>query len=252
VYRVVLTRSRTASWDGADIHRASAAKIRRIFAKVEGGRQRMNGTWMVALVAGALVGAVATPWLTSQGLAQLARIDAARKGLALASAVAGGGAGAAAIVTSYRAGTWWLVPALLVWGCALVAAASCDAVTQRIPTPLVRQAAVGTSVLLAVNLAVHGDWRGLIIGGLAAAAAGAVLLLCWRFAGAGFGDVRLAALGGLGLGHATHHGLLWALVAFTVITLTQAVITLMRGGDRRSTFPYGPALAVGFLFAATL
>ena len=152
---------------------------------VEGGPQRMNGTWMVALVAAALIGAVATPWLTTHGLAQLARVDAVRPGLVLASAAAGGGAGAAAIVTSHRAGTWWLVPALLVWGCALVAAASCDAVTQRIPTPLVRQAAVGTGVLLTVGLAVHGDWRGLLISGVAAAAAGAVLLLCWRFAGAG-------------------------------------------------------------------
>ena len=28
MYRVVLTRSRTGSWDGADIHRAGAAKVR--------------------------------------------------------------------------------------------------------------------------------------------------------------------------------------------------------------------------------
>ncbi|MDT0276046.1 peptidase [Blastococcus goldschmidtiae] len=212
----------------------------------------MNGTWGVASVAAAMVGAAATPWLTTCGLAQLSRVDAVQPGLLLASAAAGGGAGAAAIVTSHRAGTWWLAPALLVWGCALVAGAACDAVTQRVPTPLVRQSAVGTGVLLTVGLAVHGDWRGLLLSGAAAAVAGAVLLLCWRFAGAGFGDVRLATLGGLGLGHATHHGLLLALVAFTVITLTQAVITLMRGGDRQSTFPYGPALTVGFLLAATL
>lgn len=210
----------------------------------------MNGTW-VAWGAGALIGAAATPRLTRYGLAQLARIDADRPCLVLASAVAGGGAGAAAIMASSRAETWWLVPALLVWGCTLVAAASCDAVTQRIPTPLVRQAAVGTGVLLTVGFAVHGDWRGLLISGLSAAAAGAVLLLCWRFAGAGFGDVRLAVLGGLGLGHATHRGLLLALAAFSLITVTQAVVTLLRGGDRRSTFPYGPALAAGFLLAAT-
>ncbi|GAB3364411.1 prepilin peptidase [Modestobacter lapidis] len=220
--------------------------------EVKGGPQRMNGTWMVASAAGALVGATATPWLTTRGLAQLSRVEAVRPGLLLASAAAGGGAGAAAIVTSHRAEAWWLVPALLVWGCALVAAASCDAVTQRIPTPLVRQAAVGTGILLTVGFAVHGDWRSLLTSGLAAAAAGVVLLLCWRFAGAGFGDVRLAVLGGLGLGHATHRGLLLALAAFSLITVTQAVVTLMRDGDRRSTFPYGPALAAGFLLAATL
>ncbi|SOC50045.1 hypothetical protein SAMN05660748_2783 [Blastococcus aggregatus] len=107
-------------------------------------------------------------------------------------------------------------------------------------------------MLLTAGSAAHGDWRGLLLSGLAAAAAGAVLLLCWRFAGTGFGDVRMAALGGLGLGHATHQGLWLAFVAFTVITVTQAVISLMRSGDRQTTFPYGPALAVGFLLAATL
>lgn len=212
----------------------------------------MNGTWMVALVAGALLGGAATPRLTAQGLAQLARVDAARPGLALASAVAGGGAGAVAIMTSHRAGTWWLVPALLVWGCALVAAASCDAVTQRIPTPLVRQAALGTGVLLAVGLAVHGDWRGLFISGVASAAAGSVMLFCWRFAGVGFGDVRLAVLGGLGLGHTTQLGLIVAVAVFALITLVQAVVTLARGGDRHATFPYGPGLAISFLLAAAL
>jgi leader peptidase (prepilin peptidase)/N-methyltransferase len=109
-----------------------------------------------------------------------------------------------------------------------------------------------TSALLTVGLGVHSDWQGLLISLAAAAASGLTLLLCWRFAGAGFGDVRLATLGGLGLGHATHRGLLVALAAFALITMTQAMIVLMRGGSRRNTFPYGPALAVGFLLAASL
>jgi leader peptidase (prepilin peptidase)/N-methyltransferase len=99
---------------------------------------------------------------------------------------------------------------------------------------------------------VQGDWSGLVISAVAAVASGLTLLLCWRFAGAGFGDVRLATLGGLGLGHATHRGLLVALAAFALITVTQAAITLMRGGNHRSSFPYGPALAIGFLLAASL
>ena len=212
----------------------------------------MNGTWVAASVAAALVGAAATPRLTTYGLALLARRDAARTGLRLATAVAGGGAGIVAIVTAHRAGTWWLAPALLFWACALVAAASCDAVTQRIPTALVRQASVSTAVLLTVVLAAHREWRGLLISGVAAAAAGSVLLLCWRFAGAGFGDVRLAVLGGLGLGHATPHGLVVALAAFTLLTLVEAGVTLAQGGDRHTTFAYGPGLATGFLLAASL
>ena len=193
-----------------------------------------------------------TPVLAARGLAQLARQEAASRVLRLAGGLGGGAAGAAAMATSHRAGTWWLLPALLVWGCALVAAACCDAVTQRVPTPLVRQAGSVTCVLLTVGLAVQSDWTGLVISGAAAVVSGLTLLLCWRFAGAGFGDVRLATLGGLGLGHATHRGLLVALGAFALITATQAVITLLRGGNRRSTFPFGPALALGFLLAASV
>ena len=63
--------------------------------------------------------------------------------------------GAAAIVTLHRTETWWLSPALLVWGWALVAAACCDAVTQRVPTPLVRQAGGVTCVVLTAGLAVQ-------------------------------------------------------------------------------------------------
>ena len=212
----------------------------------------MVSSWLGAGVVAALIGTVATPVLTTRGLAQLARHEAGSRNLRLAGALGGGTAGAAATVTSYRAATWWLLPALLVWGCALVAAACCDAGTQRVPTSLVRRGALVTSALLAIGLGIQSDWPGLVISGIAALASGLTLLLCWRFAGAGFGDVRLATLGGLGLGHATHRGLLVALAAFALITVTQAVIILMRGGNRRSTFPYGPALAIGFLLAASL
>jgi leader peptidase (prepilin peptidase)/N-methyltransferase len=212
----------------------------------------MISLWLGAAAAAAVTGAVATPVLAARGLAHLGRPDAMNRGVSLAGALGGIAAGAAAMATTHRTGIWGLAPVLLVWGCALVAAACCDAVTQRVPTALVRQAGVVTCTVLAVVLAVHGDWPGLALSGVAALASGLVMLLCWRFAGAGFGDVRLATLGGLGLGHATHRGLLLALAAFTLITVTQAVVTLMRGGDRRSTIPYGPALAVGFLLAAAL
>jgi leader peptidase (prepilin peptidase) / N-methyltransferase len=212
----------------------------------------MTGTWVSAGVAAALAGAVIMPVLTARGLAQLARQDAGGAALRLAAILGGSAVGVAATVAAHRSGTWWLAPALLGWGCALVAAACCDAVTQRIPTPLVRQAGVVTCALLTAALAVHGDWRGLVLSGVAAVASGLTLLLCWRFAGAGFGDVRLATLGGLGLGHATARGLLLALVAFALISLIQAGVALARGGDRRTLVSYGPPLTVGFLLAATL
>lgn len=208
--------------------------------------------WAAASVLGAVAGAITTPWLTIRGLAQLQRRHAASRSLDLVSALAGCVAGAVAIVAGHRAGIWWIVPALLIWACALAAAAACDAVTQRIPTALVRQAGIGTGGLLLVGLGVEGDWRGLIVSGTAAGASGLTMLVCWRFAGAGFGDVRIAVLGGLGLGHATHLGLAIALVAISLITLIQAAAVLVRGGTRQTRFPYGPALATGFLLAAAL
>jgi hypothetical protein len=247
-----MTRSRTASWNGADIHRAGAAKTRTNFCGSRGwppGHERH--------VDGRLGGGSAGR-RRSHALADYSRARATRADRRCPLGPHAGQrrrrrrGGSRSDRDVAPCGTWWLVPDLLVWGYALVAAVSCDAVTQRIPTPLVRQAAVGAGVLLTLGLAVHGDWRGLLLSGVAAAAAGAVLLLCWRFAGAGFGDVRLAVLGGLGLGHATHRGLFLALAALSLITVTQAVIKVMRGGGRQSTFPYGPALAVGLLLAATL
>ena len=210
----------------------------------------MNGAWMAAAVLGALAGAAATPWMTIRGLARLRRHHAVHPSLLPTSAVAGCAGGAVAIVAAYRAGTWWIVPALLVWACALMAAAACDAATQRIPTSLVRQAGVGSAGLLIVGLAVHGDWRGLILSGVAASASGLIMLLCWRFAGAGFGDVRLATLGGLGLGHATYRGAMVGLVAFCVVTLIQAGVALARGGNRHTAIAFGPALTTGALVAA--
>src|SRR3954468_2033320 len=132
----------------------------------------MVGSWVGAAVTAALIGTVTAPVLAARGLTQLARQEAASRGLRLAGALGGGAAGAAAIATSHRAGIWWLLPGLLVWGCALVAAACCDAVTQRIPTPIVRQAGVVTWALLTVGLAVQGDWKGLVISGITAVASG--------------------------------------------------------------------------------
>lgn len=166
------------------------------------------------------------------------------------SALTGCVAGVAGLRASAHAGTWLVAPALMVWACALAAAATCDAFTQRVPTALVRLAGLITGVLLLAGLSWQNDWRGLLVSGWAAVAAGLALLLCWRFAGAGFGDLRLATLGGLGLGHATFHGALVGLLVFSMITLIQAGVAIARGGNRHTHIPLGPALATGFLVAA--
>ena len=42
------------------------------------------------------------------------------------------------------------------------------------------------------------------------------------------------------------------MAAFILITVTQATVTLARGGNRHTTFPYGPAIAAAFVVAAVV
>lgn len=203
--------------------------------------------WTVAAAAAA-GGVAGGQMLIAHGLGPLD--SSSTRPVRVAARVSVGAAGVAAVLASRHAGSWWLLPALLLWAYTLAAAATCDAVTQRIPTPLVRQGGAATACLVLLACAVTTHWRWALLAAISAAAAGAILLVCWRFAGAGFGDVRLAVLGGLGLVHPTHLGMVAAVTVFVVITLSQATTILACGGNRRTQFPYGPAIAVAFAVAA--
>lgn len=200
--------------------------------------------WAVAL------GVLAGGELVVRGLAQL-EVSVPRHARAVGSAT-GLIASVAAVLSARHAGSWWLLPPALLWAGGLSAAATCDALTQRVPTPLVRQSALLTAVLILAASAGADHWRWATAAGLAAVATAVVFGFCWRFLGAGFGDVRIAVLGGVGLANPTHAGVAAAIAAFIVITLGQAVTTLARGGNRKTLFPYGPAIAVAFLVAAIL
>jgi leader peptidase (prepilin peptidase)/N-methyltransferase len=201
-------------------------------------------------VATAAVGALIGGDLVERGLAQLEVTGSTA--IKRAGRVTGALGGIAAALAAWQAGSWWLLPALLVWTQVLAAAATCDAATQRIPTPLVRRGTLAVAVLVVLASAAAGQWRWVALAAVCASAAGVILAVCWRFAGAGFGDVRIAVLGGLGLVHPTHLGLAVAVAAFILITVTQATVTLARGGNRYTTFPYGPAIAAAFVLAAVV
>lgn len=203
--------------------------------------------WLSVFAVG---GSVAVPVLVSRGLRSLGLRKVIVPSLRWAAAAAGGAAGCAAALAAVNARSWWLLPAFTAWAVTLTAAALCDAVTQRVPTALVRQGGLSTAVLVIVAAVGDWDYLSVLLTGVACLSVGAIMVLCWRFAGLGFGDVRLGVLGGFGLGHATHHGIVIAIATFTVVTLTQALVVLARGGSRDSKFPYGPALTLGFLLAA--
>jgi len=210
----------------------------------------VKSTELAALLTGALCSGLAVSALTARGLQQLGSPASSTRALQTVGASIGAVVGATTVFAALRVDNRALALALTVWGVVLVAASSCDAVTQRIPTALVRQAIVLVGLLLTSAFVLHRDWRGLLISMAAAALCGLVLLLCWRVAGAGFGDVRLAVLGGLGLGHATHRGLIFAVIAMAVASLMQATVTLWRGGNLQTPIAFGPVLSVGFLIAA--
>ena len=211
----------------------------------------MSWQWSVTVLAGASCSGLAVPYLANAGLRHLGESESSTPALRIIGAVVGTLVGAATTLAALRVGTVLLAVPLVAWGVAVVAAGCCDAVTQRIPTALVRQAIVTTGVLLSCAFGLTGAWDALLLSVLAAAAAGGVALLCWRFADAGYGDVRLGVLGGLGLGHTSVSGLLLALAVVVLIIAAQAGTTLAMGGDRRTKFPLGPALAAGFVVAAT-
>jgi leader peptidase (prepilin peptidase)/N-methyltransferase len=204
----------------------------------------------IASVAAAAVGALIGGELVERGLAQLEVTGSTA--IKRVGRITGALGGIAAALATWQAGSWFLLPALVVWAYVLAAAATCDAATQRIPTPLVRQGALAVAVLVVLASVAAGQWQWAALAAVCAGTAGVILAVCWRFAGAGLGDVRLAVLGGLGLVHPTHHGLVAAVAAFILITFTQATVTLARGGNRHTTFPYGPAIAAAFVIAAVI
>lgn len=210
----------------------------------------MDVSWLSTTLLVALVGGGVVPWLTARGYRHLS-VTAVSSRRSLASSVAAGlVAGAAGSIAARQAGTWWALPALLAWAYVIAAAACCDAVCQRIPTPLVRRGAAVVAVLLTVCAVASGNWHALLVAFIAASLSALVLACCWRFAGLGFGDVRLGLLGGLALGHVTEAGLFAAFAAFTLIALGQVVFTLTHGGSRHSHIAVGPALAAALLVGA--
>ena len=177
--------------------------------------------WLIATASAAIAGLAICPALTSRALVQVGGERQTRTELAFA-ALAGAVAGAAAVTAAHQTNSWWWTPAFLIWAFTLAAAASCDAHTQRIPTRLVRRGAIMTAALVVAAAAVTEDWQGLSVAVLACVTAGLILAICWRFAGAGFGDVRLAIVGGLGLSHTSHVALAIAVGVFAAATASQA------------------------------
>lgn len=207
-------------------------------------------TSLIAIGPAAVGGSAIAPFLVRLGLRQLDPASPPGRRLLIQAAAAGAASGVSAAAATHRAGSWWWLPALFVWAIVLGSVAVCDARARRVPTPMTQAAAFNVSALVLVAAAGSLDVRGLVVSAVAAASAALILGVCWRFMGAGFGDVRLAALGGLGLGHVTVLSLGYGVSIFAIVIIGHAIVTLRRTHDWSAHVALGPALAIGFLLAA--
>lgn len=135
---------------------------------------------------------------------------------------------------------------LLIGGAALAAAATCDLVTLRVPTGLVRQASVAALLLHLAAAVGSGTPRLAVVPIIAAVMIGGLLAFLSRLAGTGMGDVRLGLLGALGLSTARPVGLIVGLCTTLLVAAGLASRARRRQAGR---YALGPALALGMLLA---
>jgi leader peptidase (prepilin peptidase) / N-methyltransferase len=152
------------------------------------------------------------------------------------------------IVTTWRIGLGWELPAYLVLVAVLVVLSVIDIDTKTLPTPLVWFAArVGTAVLIPAAVLSGEPER---IWWAAVGAAGALVALWVLYmaspGGVGFGDVRVGAVLG---GHLGWQGLAFVpagiFLSFVYAAVVGVGLLLARRATRRSTVPFGPFLAAG-------
>lgn len=144
------------------------------------------------------------------------------------------------------AGVEWI--AFLVLGAVSVALSAIDLDVRRLPDRIVLPTYVAGAVLLGAADLLRGD---AVAAGTAATASGAAALLytvLWfaKPGGMGLGDVKLAAVLGLFLGHL---GVAQAVVgisaAFLLGGVFGLVLILVRRADRASGIPFGPWMLAG-------
>ncbi len=217
-----------------------------------GAHASLRGPWWSCPVCGApgrwagrlpVVGALRRPACRSCGVRAPTRIRPLVLGLVL---------GAAWSVLAATVGLHAQLPADIVLAAVLVVAAAVDLERLIIPTTVVYAGLTVVGAALVAASAVDGRWAAL--GGAVAAGAVAFAVFFAVHAavphGMGFGDVRLAALVGLGTGWTTPASAFAAfLAAFVLGAVGGVVLMAVTGQGRRAKVPFGPFLAAGAFVA---
>ena len=125
--------------------------------------------------------------------------------------------------------------------------AYCDLTNFFLPKTMVYATTLAIAVSAVVVGAVHHDWHRVIDAGIGGAALFGLLLVInlMNPAWMAFGDVRLAAAVGMGLGWITLSALVLGFMLANVLAAVVGLLVLsIQRGDRKTAIPYGVFLAV--------
>jgi leader peptidase (prepilin peptidase)/N-methyltransferase len=145
-----------------------------------------------------------------------------------------------------------VIPAFLVLAAASVVLSVVDLVEKRLPNAVIAPAIVLVAVLLLVASAVTGNWRAALGGLLGAAALFAIYFVLALISpnGIGMGDVKLAAVIGLGLGYLGWNAWLIGLFAGVLVGAVVSLVALaLRKTTMRGSIPFGPSMLLGSFIA---
>ena len=139
-----------------------------------------------------------------------------------------------------------IAPAAVASVCASLIAAHFDARTGRIPDRVTRPA----SAIALAAAAATGLVSAAILGAVTVGGSLLLLYAITRGRGLGLGDVKLAAVIGIGFGPAV--GLAALGVAFVAGGIYASWLLATKRADRRDPLPFGPFLAAGTVVAALI
>lgn len=161
---------------------------------------------------------------------------------------------ASAVLVTVRLGPSSALPAYLVLCLAGTTLGAIDVRTLRLPDAVLLP--TGVAVLLLLGLAALDDGGAAFVRALAVGAVGFLLFLALALvnpAGLGFGDVKLAAVLGLAVGHLGWGVALTALLlSFVSVAVTGLTLLALRRVTRSSALPFGPFMLVGALLSIFL